>query len=339
MCRIFIEMIKLGIIGKPNAGKSTFFNFLTHSEVQTGDYPFTTIDPNKAIFKLHSVELNDIANAIQFPDVQQPEIEVWDIAGLIVGSHEGAGLGNEFLGHILSCDILIHLIRDSDHIESDRLEIENEIALFDHSNLLKPYERGRRMARLYPKDMYWVEKEKIITKAYKKTATGKNISEILTGKEHELLQDIALISDKPRFHIYNTDTNQEKSRNYINALELNALATLSVDELSILGLGRDVIDRALIDISDMIIEVLQLKRFFTVGHLGIKMYVIHKDATISKCAELLHSEKDDEIRGAYTADYCDLIKYKTWKEIISNGLAKRVGTQYIPEADMVIHYI
>jgi len=103
--------VKVGIIGLPNAGKSTLFNALTRAGAQAANYPFTTIEPNVAIVPVVDERLERVAALLGASGVVHDTIEVHDIAGLVAGAHRGEGLGNKFLGHIRETDALLHVVR------------------------------------------------------------------------------------------------------------------------------------------------------------------------------------------------------------------------------------
>src|SRR5215210_7214704 len=106
--------MKIGIVGLPNAGKSTLFNALTAAGAETGDYPFTTIDPNVAIVPVPDSRLDAIAKTIGSTPITYDTIEFHDIAGLVPGAAEGEGLGNRFLAAIRETDAILHLVRAHD---------------------------------------------------------------------------------------------------------------------------------------------------------------------------------------------------------------------------------
>ena len=103
--------MKVGIVGLPNAGKSTLFNALTHAGAQTGEYPFTTVDPNVALAPVPDERLRRIAETIGSSSMVPESIEFDDIAGLVRGASEGEGLGNQFLGAIRETDVICHVVR------------------------------------------------------------------------------------------------------------------------------------------------------------------------------------------------------------------------------------
>jgi ribosome-binding ATPase len=103
--------MKVGIVGLPNAGKSTLFNALTKGGAQTGDYPFTTIEPNVAIAEVPDERLEKVAETVGSSKLEPATIAFHDIAGLVKGASEGEGLGNQFLASIRETDAICHVVR------------------------------------------------------------------------------------------------------------------------------------------------------------------------------------------------------------------------------------
>ena len=103
--------MKVGIVGMPNAGKSSLFNALSRAGAEAANYPFTTIEPNVAVVPVADERLDAVARTIGASNVVPDTIEFHDIAGLVAGAHEGEGLGNKFLANIRETDALLHVVR------------------------------------------------------------------------------------------------------------------------------------------------------------------------------------------------------------------------------------
>jgi ribosome-binding ATPase len=103
--------MKVGIVGLPNAGKSSLFQALTRAEAEVANYPFTTIEPNVAVVPVADERLDRVAEVIGASEVLPDTILFHDIAGLVRGAHEGEGLGNQFLSHIRETDAIVHVVR------------------------------------------------------------------------------------------------------------------------------------------------------------------------------------------------------------------------------------
>jgi ribosome-binding ATPase len=107
--------MKVGIVGLPNAGKSTLFNALTRAGAQAAEYPFTTVDPNVAAVAVPDPRLDRVADVLGVERRVSEQIEFVDVAGLVEGAHKGEGLGNRFLGHLRDVDAVLHAVRSFKH--------------------------------------------------------------------------------------------------------------------------------------------------------------------------------------------------------------------------------
>lgn len=150
--------MKVGIVGMPNAGKSSLFNALTKAGAEAANYPFTTIDPNVAVVPVRDRRLDEVARTIGASNVVYDSVDFHDIAGLVAGAHKGEGLGNKFLANIRETDALVHVVRahhDPNVIHSEgRVDpvadieiIETELVMADLEQAERRLERAVRTAR------------------------------------------------------------------------------------------------------------------------------------------------------------------------------------------------
>jgi ribosome-binding ATPase len=150
--------MRIGIVGLPNAGKSSLFNALTGSVAQTANYPFTTIEPNVAVVPVADPRLDRVAEVVGASEVAPDTVEFHDIAGLVADAHRGEGLGNRFLAHIRETDAILHVVRCHDdervvHPEgrvdplADVATVETELLYADLEQVERRLERVVRQAR------------------------------------------------------------------------------------------------------------------------------------------------------------------------------------------------
>ena len=155
-------MMKVGIVGMPNAGKSSLFNALSQAGAQAANYPFTTIEPNVAVVGVEDERLNEVARVVRSSNVVPDTIEFHDIAGLVAGAHKGEGLGNQFLANIRETDALLHVVRahddpnvihpdgrvdpaaDMDTIETELIYADLEQAERRHARVVREARGGSR---------------------------------------------------------------------------------------------------------------------------------------------------------------------------------------------------
>ena len=149
---------KIGIVGMPNAGKSSLFNALTNAGAEAANYPFTTIEPNVAVVPVRDARLEQVAETVGASEIVWDTIDFHDIAGLVAGAHEGEGLGNRFLANIRETDAIVHVVRahaDEGVIHpegrvdplADVETIETELVLADLEQAERRIERVVRQAR------------------------------------------------------------------------------------------------------------------------------------------------------------------------------------------------
>jgi ribosome-binding ATPase len=149
---------RIGIVGMPNAGKSSLFNALTKAGAEAANYPFTTIEPNVAVVPVRDERLEQVAATVAASEIVWDTIDFHDIAGLVAGAHEGEGLGNRFLANIRETDAIVHVVRAHDdenviHPDgrvdplSDIETIETELVLADLEQAERRLERLTRQAR------------------------------------------------------------------------------------------------------------------------------------------------------------------------------------------------
>src|ERR1700760_3519790 len=150
--------MKVGIVGMPNAGKSSLFSALTGVAAEAANYPFTTIEPNVAIVPVTDERLDAVAETIRASRVVPDTIAFHDIAGLVAGAHRGEGLGNQFLANIRETDAIVHVVRVHDdpnvvHPEgriqrlADMETIETELIYADLEQAERRLERVSRTAK------------------------------------------------------------------------------------------------------------------------------------------------------------------------------------------------
>jgi ribosome-binding ATPase len=157
-------MMKVGIVGLPNAGKSSLFNALSRAGAEAANYPFTTIEPNVAVVPVHDERLDAVARTVGASNTVPDTIEFHDIAGLVAGAHQGEGLGNKFLANIRETDALLHVVRvhedpnvihpegrvdpaaDIDTIETELVYADLESAERRHARVVRDARSGDRAA-------------------------------------------------------------------------------------------------------------------------------------------------------------------------------------------------
>jgi len=207
--------VKVGIVGLPNAGKSTLFNALTKGGAQTGDYPFTTIEPNVAIAQVPDERLEAVAATVRASELVPATISFHDIAGLVKGASEGEGLGNKFLASIRETDAICHVVRCHDdsgvpHPDgrvdplADIETIETELMLADYEQTERRLERVTKQAKTG--DAEAIAERDWLQAAHDALAAGKPARSVpLPETAPEAARNLQALTTKPILYVANVD--------------------------------------------------------------------------------------------------------------------------------------
>ena len=202
-----------GIVGLPNAGKSTMFKALTALDVTIENYPFSTIDPNKAVVPLPDQRLYALAELCKSEKITPATISIFDVAGLVKGASRGEGLGNQFLGHLRDVDLLIHVVAGFDLAPGER---ETPLARVDIVNLelcLADLEVvSRRKQKVEPKqksgDKAALKELELLNRFEEHLNQGLFLRELKLSKEEgPITEQIPLLTLKEMIYVYNLDEN------------------------------------------------------------------------------------------------------------------------------------
>src|SRR5947207_10890194 len=206
-------MLKLGIVGLPNVGKSSLFNALTAAGAAAENYPFCTVEPNVGMVEVPDPRLARIADIVRPKKTVPAVVQFVDIAGLVKGAAEGEGLGNKFLANVRETDAIVHVVRcfedpDVVHVMGpvdpvrDREVIEFELALADLSVVEKRVDRTQRAAKTGDKD---AKAELVVlehTLGFLKE--GRGLWEArLSADQLAALQPLSLLTTKPVLYAAN----------------------------------------------------------------------------------------------------------------------------------------
>jgi len=348
--------VSVGIVGLPNAGKSTLFNALTHAGAQVGNYPFTTIEPNTGIVSVPDSRIDQLAELFHPPKTVPATVTFTDIAGLVRGASKGEGLGNQFLGHIRECDaiaLVVRDFRDDDvvHVDGsvdpvrDIGVIELELQLADLDTVSKRLERIEKAARLQK------EKSAETIAVYKKLQahleTGSSVRTLsLLPEERSLSRDLFLLTGLPLMVVVNVaEDGQTAVDERIlarareaggNAIAISArieseIAELEPSEqaefLESIGLHEPGLHRLAHDAYDL----LGLITFFTAGEKEVRAWTVQTGATALDAAGTIHT---DFAKGFIRAEVID------WRELVDAGsyaAARDAGKQRLEGRDYIVH--
>ena len=360
-------MLRVGIVGLPNVGKSSLFNALTAVGAPSENYPFCTVDPNVGTVEVPDFRLDAIhrmtGSRAKLPTV----IQFVDIAGLVEGASEGEGLGNQFLANIRETDAIAHVLRcfddpDVAHVSGsvdplrDREIVETELALADMEMVERRLEKSEKKAKSGDKEA--IREVAAFKKVLVPLHEGRPARAAgLTDEEKETLRPYPLLTLKPILYVANvgeedlpggtnrwTEALAETIRSEGDAEMVSVCSAIEAelseldDEhraefLEHLGLEERGLDRLV----RAAYHLLGLITFFTSGEKESRAWTVRRGARAPEAAGVIHSDFERGFIRAETVDYPTFAEAGSWKGARERGLVRSEGKEYaVQDADIML---
>jgi GTP-binding protein YchF len=351
--------LNLGIVGLPNVGKSTLFNALTQNDVLAANYPFATIEPNEGVVALPDPRLAELAAMFSSAKVVPAPVTFVDIAGIVKGASEGAGLGNKFLANIRECDAICQVVRvfaDDDvvHVDgkvdpkSDIEVIETELILADLQTLEKAIPRLEKEAR-NNKDRKQILEAAVAADAHLNEGTTL----FAAGVDVAPLRELNLMTTKPFLYAFNADeavltdeARKAELREMVapaDAVFLDAKIEAELAELddeSAMELLESIgqTERGLDALARAGFHTLKLQTYLTAGPKEARAWTIHKGDTAPKAAGVIHTDFEKGFIKAEIVSYDDLMAAGSMAAAKAAGKVRMEGKDYVMADGDVVEF-
>lgn len=348
-------MLKCGLVGLPNVGKSTLFNVLTGMGVPAENYPFCTIDPHTALVAVPDERLEALAAIVHPKETIPTLVEFVDIAGLVAGASQGEGLGNQFLAAIREVDLVAQVVRcfgDSRIIHvagkvdpvADLETIETELLLADLQSASRRLEKASRMAKSGKKEH--LEEARLLEEASALLEAGKSL------REFGFAGTPGFLTAKPMVVVANVGEEEKEGLSSLGAycekrgLPLAAIsARLEKELLELAPEERKAFleeagyeEGGLERLVRLAYGVLGRISFFTAGPKEVRAWQVQKGATAPQAAGVIHTDFERGFIRAEVVSFEDFIACRGWEKARSAGKLRLEGKDYIMADGDIVHF-
>jgi GTP-binding protein YchF len=340
-------------------GKSTLFNALTKNNVLAANYPFATIEPNVGVVGVPDERLAVLAGIFGSEKLLPAALSFVDIAGIVKGASEGAGLGNKFLANIRETDAICQVIRvfnDDDvvHVDgridpaSDMETINTELALADLQTIEKAIPRLEKEAKTAKERQPVLEAVKA---ANEWLQSGKPLSQ--SSIDRELLHELHLLTAKPFLYVFNVDASELADKDlraklqalvspaqaiFLDAKTEAELAELSDEDAMELLESIGLTEPGLATLARVGFDALGLQTYLTAGPKEARAWTIHKGDTAPKAAGVIHTDFEKGFIKAEIVSYADLVEAGSMSEAKSKGKVRMEGKEYVMADGDVVEF-
>jgi len=351
--------LTIGIVGLPNAGKSTLFNALTRNDVLAANYPFATIEPNVGVVGVPDSRLDVLAKIFSSERIVPATVSFVDIAGIVKGASQGEGMGNAFLSHIREADAICQVTRaftdpDVTHVDGkvnpsgDIETIATELILADLQTIERALPRLEKEAR--------INKGKLATIAAVKEAqevlnSGQSV--FGAGLDREPLRELFLLTAKPFIFVFNCDSDELADDDlkaelrtlvapaeaiFLDAKIESELVEMEPDEARELLAEMDIAEPGLDVLARVGFATLGLQTYLTAGPKESRAWTIPKGATAPEAAGVIHTDFQKGFIKAEVVSFEDLVEAGSMQVAKARGKVRLEGKDYVMADGDVVEF-